>query len=162
MSFDRQTGVLWAADVGQDTWEEINLIERGGNYGWNIREGQHPFVIKGGPPKRNADREDLISPIWEYHHDVGKSITGGHVYRGRQVPDLVGHYLYADYVTNRMWALRYDDAKQQVIANREILLPRPIPVMSFGEDEAGEVYFMTTSLTPECVYKFLPVNRAGK
>jgi quinoprotein glucose dehydrogenase len=135
MAFDPATGLLWAADVGQDTWEEINLIHRGGNYGWNLREGKHPFGRFGAGP-----RDDLVEPIWEYHHDLGKSITGGHVYRGKRVPELVGHYMYADYVTGRIWALKYDP-KQGVTANRPI--PGNIfPVMSFGEDEAGEVYFM--------------------
>jgi quinoprotein glucose dehydrogenase len=145
MSFDSATGVLWAADVGQDTWEEIDLIERGGNYGWNLREGMHVFVPKRGRPHPDADkRRDLIDPIWEYHHDVGKSITGGHVYRGRQVPELEGKYLYADYVTGKVYALHYDSQRKRVTANQTI--PGNIkPVMSFGEDESGEVYFLTDS-----------------
>ncbi len=155
MAFDRSTGLLWAADVGQDAWEEIDLIEKGGNYGWNIREGLHPFVRKGGsPPAKDVKRPDMIDPIWEYSHDVGKSITGGSVYRGQQVPELVGSYLYADYVAGKMWALRYDEAERKVVANREIPLPKPILTMSFGEDEQGEVYFMTYSPTPQCVYRF--------
>jgi glucose/arabinose dehydrogenase len=154
MSFDRGTGTLWAADVGQDTWEEIDLVQRGGNYGWNLREGLHTFVAKGSPPRADTARTDLIPPIWEYHHDVGKSITGGHVYRGKQVPELIGSYLYADYVSGKLWALRYDEAKREVIANREIPLSKTIQTMSFGEDERGEVYFMTMSVTPHCVYTF--------
>src|SRR5262249_266434 len=135
-------------------WEEIDLIERGGNYGWNLREGLHPFVLQGAKPKPESERADLVAPIWEYHHDVGKSITGGHVYRGSKVPELVGSYLYADYVAGKMWALRYDPAKHEVVANREIPLPKPIQTMSFGEDEDGEVYFMAQSVTSECVYTF--------
>ncbi len=96
----------------------------------------------------------MIDPIWEYSHDVGKSITGGSVYRGQQVPELVGSYLYADYVEGKMWALRYDEAERKVVANREIPLPKPILTMSFGEDEQDEVYFMTYSATPQCVYRF--------
>lgn len=138
MSFDRQTGACWAADVGQDIWEEINLVVRGGNYGWNLREGMHRFQAQGSGP-----RSDLIEPIWEYHHDVGKSVTGGHVYRGKRVPQLVGAYLYADYVTGRVWALRYDESRKRVVANRSIA-GNVNPVMSFGEDEQGEVYYMTT------------------
>jgi quinoprotein glucose dehydrogenase len=142
MSFDRQTGALWAADVGQDIWEEINLIVPGGNYGWNLREGFHVFVPKNGRAHPDAARKQgMIDPIWEYHHDIGKSITGGHVYRGARVPELVGHYLYADYVTGRLWALRYDEAKRKVVANRTIA-GNIKPVFSYGEDEAGEVYFM--------------------
>jgi len=137
IAFDPATGELWAADVGQDTWEEIDLIERGGNYGWNLREGKHPF----GPHGSEA-RDDLIDPIWEYHHDVGKSITGGNVYRGQAVPELDGAYLYADWVTGQVWALWYDKSAGRVTANRTIQ-PKGFPVMTFGEDDAGEVYFAT-------------------
>src|SRR5207302_1566521 len=85
MSFDRQTGQLWAGDVGQNLYEEIDIIQRGGNYGWNRREGLHPFGVKGTGP-----RKEFIDPIWEYHHDVGKCIIGGTVYRGSGVPELRG------------------------------------------------------------------------
>lgn len=147
MSFDRQTGQLWAADVGQDTWEEIDLIRSGGNYGWNLREGFHAFVPKNGKAHPDAEtKQGLLDPIWEYHHDVGKSITGGHVYRGSRVPELVGHYLYADYVTGKMWALRYDEAKKKVVANHTIA-GNIKPVFSFGEDEEGDVYFMVDAGT---------------
>jgi hypothetical protein len=92
------------------------------------------------------------------HHDVGKSITGGFVYRGSKVPELVGCYLYADYVAGKMWALRYDHTNRAVVANREIPLPQVIQTMSFGEDEEGEVYFMQQSVKPECVYTFAPAE----
>lgn len=139
LSFDRETGVCWAADVGQDIWEEINIIVRGGNYGWNLREAKHPFGVGGV----QAPREDLIEPIYEYHHDVGKSITGGFVYRGKRLPELAGAYLYADYVTGKLYALRYDFDQREVTANQPIG-GNILPVLSFGEDETGEVYFMTT------------------
>ncbi len=147
MSFDRKTGQLWAADVGQNLWEEINLIRKGGNYGWNLREALHPFGAQGVGP-----RPDLLDPIWEYHHDIGKSITGGHVYRGKQFPELDGHYLYADYVTAKIWALRYDDGKKRVVANRPIR-DRSLPILSFGEDEQGEVYLLTYSPTGQGIYR---------
>jgi glucose/arabinose dehydrogenase len=136
-TFDRETGSHWAGDVGQNLWEEIDIIKRGGNYGWNLREAKHPFGPVGSTP-----RADLIEPVWEYHHDVGKSITGGYVYRGRDVPELAGAYLYADFVTGQIWALWYDVDKEQVTANRSII-PRGQPVMTFGEDDHGEVYFAT-------------------
>lgn len=135
MSFDRETGTLWAADVGQNLWEEIDIVVKGGNYGWNLREGKHKF----GPNGADA-RPDLIDPIWEYHHDIGKSITGGHVYRGKKVPALVGCYLYGDYVSGRLWALKYDEKEKKVVANYA-LKDDKMPVMTFGEDEQGEVYF---------------------
>jgi glucose/arabinose dehydrogenase len=140
MSFDKKTGVLWAGDVGQNLYEEIDLIVKGGNYGWSVREGLHPFGKTGvGPGK------DLIEPIWEYHHDLGKCIIGGHVYRGPRLPELDGHYLYADYVTNKLWALRYDESKRRVVSNRP-LKASGVPVLSFGEDEKGEVYTVEESL----------------
>src|SRR5262249_17730726 len=80
MAFDRKTGRLWAADVGQNLWEEICLIEKGGNYGWNPRESLHPFGNKGVDANK-----DMIDPIWEDHHAVGKSITGGALSRRRGV-----------------------------------------------------------------------------
>jgi len=155
MAFDRQAGTLWAADVGQDTWEEIDLIAKGGNYGWNVREGLHPFVPKGAAGPASAEpRPDLIDPIWEYHHDVGKSITGGVVYRGSRAPELAGAYLYADYVAGKLWALWYDAEQRAVTANREIPLPRSVQIMSFGEDERGEVYFTTASIEGRGVWRF--------
>ncbi|HEY7309728.1 MAG TPA: PQQ-dependent sugar dehydrogenase [Gemmataceae bacterium] len=148
MGFDRKTGKLWAADVGQNLYEEIDLIVAGGNYGWNRREGLHPFGARGAGVSK-----DLIDPIWEYHHDVGKSITGGTVYRGPRLPDLQGSYLYADYVSTKVWALRYDEEQRRVVANRTIRGPN-VPVMSFGEDEKGEVYFLTYTNTGQGIYWF--------
>lgn len=148
MAFDRVTGQLWAGDVGQNLWEEINLIRKGGNYGWNRREGLHPFGPKGTGPK-----PEFIDPIWEYHHDVGKSITGGTVYRGKRLPELEGHYLYADYVSGKIWALLYDSEKGRVTANRPIK-DRALPILSFGEDESGDVYLLTTTTTGQGVYRF--------
>ncbi|HVU88945.1 MAG TPA: PQQ-dependent sugar dehydrogenase [Pirellulales bacterium] len=162
LAFDPKTKVLWAGDVGQDTWEEIDLIEKGGNYGWNIREGLHPFVKKGAkPPEKDEKRADLVDPIWEYHHDIGKSITGGAVYRGKKLPELDGAYLYADYVSGKLWALWYDADAKKVTANREIPLPKSIPVMSFGEDEQGELYFTTYSPEGQGVYRLLPAGTAA-
>ena len=148
MSFDRKTGQGWLGDVGQNLWEEINLLQKGGNYGWRRRESQHPFWVEGTGPKK-----EYIEPIWEYNHDVGKSITGGHVYRGSKVPALDGMYLYADYVTNKLWALKYDEKQGRVVANRSIAGPG-LPIYSYGEDEKGEVYWMTASPTGRGIYTF--------
>lgn len=137
-SFDRKTGTLWVADVGQNLWEEINIVKAGGNYGWNIREAKHWFR----PDGNDSHRDDLIDPVHEYHHDIGKSITGGTVYRGARVPELVGKYVYADYVSGKLWALEYDDVSGKVVANYS-LTGDGLPVMSFGDDEAGDVYFTT-------------------
>jgi glucose/arabinose dehydrogenase len=156
MAFDRKTGKLWAADVGQNLYEEIDILSSGGNYGWNVREGLHPFGANGVGPRR-----DLIDPIWEYHHDLGKSCTGGFVYRGKQLPELDGAYLYADYVSSKIWALRYDEAKGRVVSNRPIRDPN-VPVMSFGEDEKGEVYFMTYTPTGKGIYRFVRAKGSEK
>ncbi|HJS07213.1 MAG TPA: PQQ-dependent sugar dehydrogenase [Pirellulales bacterium] len=152
IAFDRETGVLWCGDVGQNVWEEINLLTPGGNYGWNRREGQHAF----GPKGRGAS-DKFIDPIWEYHHDLGKSITGGTVYRGKQLPDLVGHYVYADYVSNKIWALKYDAAANRVVANRPIADPN-VPILSFGEDQDGELYFMTFTPTGQGIHRFVAAD----
>jgi glucose/arabinose dehydrogenase len=137
IAFDRATGTLWCADVGQDIWEEIDLIVKGGNYGWNLREGVHKFGDNGSEP-----RADLIEPIWDYHHDVGKSITGGFVYRGKALPQLVGCYLSADFVTGKIWALKYDEQAKKVLANYSIS-GNVSAIMSFGEDQDGEAYYTT-------------------
>ncbi|MBN9122336.1 MAG: PQQ-dependent sugar dehydrogenase [Planctomycetes bacterium] len=148
MSFDKKTGKLWAADVGQNLYEEINIIEKGGNYGWNLRESFHPFGAKGVGVNKG-----MIDPIWEYHHDVGKSITGGGVYRGKALPELDGYYLYADYVSSRVYALKYDEKAGRVTENRSIKDPER-PVLSFGEDEQGEMYFLTVAANGKGIYRF--------
>jgi glucose/arabinose dehydrogenase len=149
MAFDRKTGKLWAADVGQNLYEEINIVTAGGNYGWKLREGLHPFS-----PDGVGVRPDLIDPIWEYHHDVGKSITGGFVYRGKRLPELDGAYLHADYITNKIWALRYDETQKRVVANQQIR-NRSLPIMSFGEDEEGDAYYLTYSPSGQGIYRFV-------
>ena len=149
MAFDlARTCKLWASDVGQNLYEEIDIIEKGGNYGWSIREGLHPFSVDGV-----GQRKDLIEPIWEYHHDLGKSNTGGVVYRGKRLPMLDGHYLYGDYVTTKIWGLKYDEGKKRVVANRPIANPN-VPILSFGEDEQGEVYMLTTTIGNRGIYRF--------
>ncbi|MCY2967427.1 MAG: glucose sorbosone dehydrogenase, partial [Planctomycetota bacterium] len=84
---------------------------------------------------------------------VGSSITGGHVYRGKKVPALVGKYLYADYVTGKLWALQYDEKAKKVVTNHSIPSPK-LPVISFGEDEAGEAYFMIVTADGQGVFQF--------
>jgi glucose/arabinose dehydrogenase len=147
-SFDRETKVCWAADVGQDLWEEIDLLHSGGNYGWNLREALHPFGAHGVGP-----RKDLIDPIWEYHHSIGKSITGGGVYRGDRLPELQGAYLYADYVAGTVQALRYDNGKARVVANQPIRTKK-MPIVSFGEDQSGDMYFLSITATGKGISRF--------
>ncbi len=130
--FDRLTGSLWAGDVGQGIWEEVDLIEGGKNYGWNLMEGFHCY-----PASSNCDPEGLTLPIVEYNHDIGKSITGGFVYRGPRLTRLYGSYIYGDYVTRKIWALRYDDGK---LSENKLIAESPSSISGFGEDETGEVY----------------------
>lgn len=135
MSFDRATGELWAGDVGQNQWEEIDLIVKGGNYGWKLREGFHPFAdgTADGP---------LIDPVVAYGRREGISVTGGYVYRGTRSPSLQGVYLYADYASRRLWGLRHRDGR--VVSHRLLVEPGDGRyVASFGEDAAGEVYICT-------------------
>lgn len=154
MAFDEQTGELWAGDVGQDVWEEIDIIRGGGNYGWNVREGRHPYVPKqrgDDPPKstqqsgaaeKDAGDGKFVEPVWEYHHDVGKSITGGAVYRGDDVSALEGLYIYADYISGAIYAL--DPGTGQRKPTNYVLRPKGLPVTSFGEGPQGELFVLQT------------------
>lgn len=145
-SFDRATGDLYIADVGQNAYEEIHLQPAGStggqNYGWPIMEGMHCF-----PARAACDGTGLEMPVAEYSHDLGCSITGGFVYRGPRYPAAHGAYLYADFCSGRIWALGYtpDGSWRQTE-----LLRTDLGISSFGEDEEGELYL--TSLGPGGVY----------
>ncbi len=145
LSFDRVSGALWCADVGQNLWEEINIIKKGGNYGWNLKEGTHQFG------SRPTGETEVIDPIWEYDHGVGKSITGGLVYRGAKLPELAGKYVYADYVSGQIWALNYDAAKGEIVSNEEIPSEK-MPIITFGDDAEGEIYFCIVTNDGEGIY----------
>ncbi|RLS26417.1 MAG: glucose sorbosone dehydrogenase [Planctomycetota bacterium] len=140
-SFDRSNGRCWAGDVGQNLWEEVDIIVNGGNYGWSVREGKHAF------PRRQKLTSSLpkIEPIAEYNHSEGKSITGGYVYRGKQHPSLDGLYIYGDFDSGRVWAVRERELSGEAAAVSEVLdlkkNPR-IQIAAFGEDEAGEIYIL--------------------
>ncbi len=149
IAFDKKTGLLWCSDVGQELWEEVNVIEKGGNYGWSTREGTHPF----GNRKPVEGVGPLLPPIWEYDHSVGESITGGRVYNSNRVPQLAGKYLYADYVMGSIWALTYDQSTGQTTRNEQVI-EKGIPVLAFGEDQQGEVYYMIDSARGKSIYRF--------
>jgi glucose/arabinose dehydrogenase len=130
-SFDRKTGALWAGDVGQDAWEEIDVIMKGANYGWRLFEGEADY---DNPGRRSAGA--FVGPVAVYGHDEGCSVTGGYVYRGAAAPALQGHYLYADFCSGRVWALPADGTGKRI--GRQIgNVPQP---SSFGEDQDAEVY----------------------
>jgi glucose/arabinose dehydrogenase len=136
-SFDRLTGTLWAGDVGQSNREEVDIIEKGRNYGWSITEGTACFF-----PAEGCATEGLTPPLVEYGRDLGTSVIGGYVYRGSRLRRLQGVYLYGDFGTRRIWGLRYADGQ---IQDHIQLAVDPSNLTSFGEDEAGEVYLLNFS-----------------
>ena len=133
-SFDRATGDLYIADVGQDVWEEINFQPAdspgGENYGWNAYEGNLTFM---GPEPQG----EVVMPVMVYNHNAGCSVSGGYVYRGEAIPALQGYYLFGDYCNGRIWA-GYRDAAGAW--SYDPLLELSSTLSSFGEDEAGEMY----------------------
>ncbi|MFM1800757.1 MAG: hypothetical protein RJA81_109 [Planctomycetota bacterium] len=140
-TFDRETGRCWAGDVGQNLWEEVDIIVNGGNYGWSVREGKHAF------PKRQKTTSKIkrIDPIAEYNHSEGKSITGGFVYRGNKHPELTGLYLYGDFESGRVWAVREKGQSGEADAVEEVVDLKTNPrlqIAAFGEDADGELYIL--------------------
>jgi glucose/arabinose dehydrogenase len=145
-SFDRQTGALVIGDVGQDHYEEIDAVARGGgrgaNFGWNHSEGLHAFP--GGAPLNPAGR--LVRPVAEYSHALGCSVTGGYVYRGSLIPSLRGRYLYADYCSGHLWSLRISasgKASGLVSWTSAVSDAHAGQIVSFGEDQRGELYVVS-------------------
>ncbi|MEL7538788.1 MAG: PQQ-dependent sugar dehydrogenase [Pseudomonadota bacterium] len=130
-SFDRQTGVLLAGDVGQGSLEEIDRIDVGGNYGWNVREGNECFNAATCPTAGFTD------PIHVYGRNDGVSVTGGYVYRGSAAPALAGRYVFGDFGTGRIWSI---DPDVQTPGPSTLLVESGLSIASFGEDTAGELY----------------------
>jgi glucose/arabinose dehydrogenase len=155
-SFDRKTGQLFCADVGQDEYEEVNIIEKGKNYGWRIMEASHCFN-----PAPNCNKQGLTLPIDEYSHAVGQSVTGGYVYRGSVITEFTGKYVFADW-TGPMFYLSQDSrGKWNRSALDVVNKPEDLRVLSFGEDAKGELYILTSQeVTPKshtgALYKIIP------
>jgi glucose/arabinose dehydrogenase len=136
ITVDRPTGRIWAGDVGQDRVEEVDIIRRGANYGWNKIEGNLCYP-SGAPCKlRGVQR-----PVTTYNHSLGESITGGYVYRGKAIRRLQGAYIYGDFVSGRIWSSK---RRGRRYVNRQ-LLDTDQNISSFGLDSAGELYVVDYS-----------------
>ncbi len=147
-SFDRLTGDMYLADVGQNKWEEVNFqpaVSAGGeNYGWNVWEGSQIFA--GGTAQNH------VPPFFEYDHALGCSVTGGYVYRGEAIADLQAAYLFGDYCTGRIWASWRDHNHTWHTAE---FMRTDLQISSFGQDEAGELYVIDYG---GAIYRFDPVG----
>lgn len=132
-SFDRRLGTFFAGDVGQNTVEEIDIIKRGANYGWNTAEGTRCFLDP------NCDQSALTLPIHEYGRSIGRSVTGGYVYRGRLAPNYEGVYIFADFVSGRIFSLEkvFERWVSSELSDTSHL------ISSFGQDSKGEIYFLS-------------------
>lgn len=138
MSFDRKTGELWCADVGQNTWEEVDRIVRGGNYGWPITEGLHDFPA--GTTRSADEKKGMLDPVAEYNHREGVSVTGGYVYRGNALPPLQGAFVYGDFAFMSTWAVHEDrDGGEHRV---HVLGKAKAPIASYAEEPDGELLLL--------------------
>ena len=142
-SFDPVTKWFWVADVGQSQKEEVDIVEKGKNYGWNIMEGTLCYS-----PAEGCNQTGLERPLWEYGRDEGIAIIGGFVYRGSTLTGLIGAYIYGDYGSGKIWALRYNGTGAPV---NTLLVDSDLTVTSFGLDEKSELYI---SAFDGKIYKF--------
>jgi hypothetical protein len=157
MSFDKETGELWTGDVGQNSWEEVDIIQQGKNYGWKSREGTHPF------DENNSNQSGFENPIHEYGRRSGGSITGGYVYRGKAIPSLVGSYIFSDYLSKKIWKLTNEYTKNQTQKSVRICKSAPISISSFGETPEGEIVacgFSNPYATKGRIYLLVPSEPA--
>ena len=144
-SFDSETGRLWVGDVGQNDWEEIDLVEKGLNYGWNVMEGAHCFR-----PSTGCDETGLQLPVAEYSTAEGCSIIGGSVYRSGILPSLAGAYVYGDFCSGKIWGFRHDG---QTLTEHALLVDSDLSITSFGVDLAGELYVLSRD---SGIYRLVP------
>lgn len=150
MSYDALTDRLWAGDVGQDHFEEVNIIEKGANYGWDCREGNGPYDGGEHPSSPLCPTAGpFTDPVWTYGRDQGICIVGGHVYRGPTLPRLAGRYVYADYSTKHVWALTGAGTSNELLTTASFL------ISSFGVDESDELYICAyrNDGTPTGIYR---------
>jgi len=142
MTIDPVTGMIFTGDVGSGQWEEIDVVEVGKNYGWSCRQGAHEHDFC-------ADTTGFTDPIWEYSHAEGSAVVGGVVYRGSELPDLVGKYVYADYISGRMWALTFDGTISNVLLTQNL----GIIASSFALDENGVLYICEYAIGASRIFK---------
>ncbi|HEY4612980.1 MAG TPA: PQQ-dependent sugar dehydrogenase [Bacteroidota bacterium] len=158
-SFDSVTGKLWLGDVGQDAREEVDIIINGGNYGWRLMEG---FICTPGTNPGCQDTAGLLRPVWDYVNGSGSgadgSITGGFVYRGAAIPSLYGKYVYADYISGRIWALTYDGVNP---TTNQLLLDATVNISTFGEDQNKELLIVSYSSTTGRIYRLMGPATGG-
>jgi uncharacterized repeat protein (TIGR03806 family) len=134
LSYDSKSGQLWAGNNGQDQYEQVYLIQRGGNYGWSLLEGSHVFIAD-----RKTGPDPILPPAADHPHSEARSMTGGRVYRGRRLPELDGVYVYGDWSTGRVWGIRHDGKKPTW---HHELVDTPFNITGFGTDHAGELYII--------------------
>jgi glucose/arabinose dehydrogenase len=144
-SFDRSSRRLYVGDVGQDKFEEVDIVTKGSNYGWNVMEGFHCFE-----PQQGCDMTGLTLPIAEYSHSEGEAIIGGFVYRGSAIPGLRGVYVFGDYISGKIWGLK----RSGVGWHRFLLLSTGRFLSGFGQDTAGEIYVL--DYNNGVVYRIVP------
>jgi glucose/arabinose dehydrogenase len=139
-SFDAQAGELWVGDVGQDSWEEVDRVNKGGNYGWRLREGAHCYNPVSGCPQPGEIQQGaaLVDPVTEYDHGVGEAITGGFVYRGTRIKALFGSYVFGDYISGRIWTHTPGSPNLQKTEQ----LHSSANISSFGQGLDGELYVL--------------------
>lgn len=140
-SFDKTSGDLFAGDVGQDLWEEVDIVKKGANYGWRLMEGTHCYN-----PATGCDIRGITMPIAEYSHKEGISVIGGYVYRGKQLPILQSKYVFADWV-GKVFYLQKTGSNWQRGKISFQNIPPDLKIIGFGEDQAGEVYVLTNADT---------------
>lgn len=146
MSFDRKTGDLWVGDVGWESWELVDRVVKGGNYGWSIVEGDQPVF-----PDDKVGPTPILPPTVQHPHSEARSITGGYVYHGERLPELRGAYIYGDWSTGKIWALRHDG--KQVESLRE-LTDSTLQIVDFAETSAGELFILDYETTGQ-IYRLI-------
>ena len=148
MCVDKKTGHLWVGQNGQDLWEQAYLVKKGDNAGWSVTEGSHPFY-----PNRKQAPVPIVKPTVEHHHSEARSLTGGLVYYGKKYPDLVGHYIYGDYSTGKIWAVKHDGDK--ILSHKEICDTR-LTITGFGADSQGEILIADFQKEKGGLYTLVP------